>query len=145
MPRKLVVSKPLVALPLDWLIQIRVNCLTNRGPVRSGSRNADPRKSPDPEFATMELLGSSARKCLACLLQLPDRGTQLGSAFADCVLKRGALIIEKEVRAAALEKIANTQSDLSVVERLKQKVRRSGAERAPLRFLICVRGKDNDR
>jgi hypothetical protein len=78
-------------------------------------------------------------------LQLPDRGTQLGSPFADCVLKRGALIIEKEVRPAALEKIANTQSDLGVVERLKQKVRRSCSERAPLCFLSCVRGKDNDR
>src|ERR1700726_5275521 len=98
MPRKLVLSKPLVTLPLDWSIQIRVNCLTNRGPVRSGARNADPRTSPDPEFATMKLLGSSARKRLACLLQLPDRGTQLGGEVADRGLTRGGLFQQQEVR-----------------------------------------------
>jgi hypothetical protein len=58
--------------------------------------------------------------------------------------ERGALIIEEQMSATALEKIANAQSDFDVIEWLEQEISRDGFERAPFRFFIGVGSEHHD-
>jgi len=77
-------------------------------------------------------------------VQFRDRRAQFGSAFADCILESGTLVVQEQMCTSAFEKIANPQHDFDMVEWLKQKVGGAGLESASLRLFVGIGSKNND-
>ena len=65
--------------------------------------------------------------------------------LADGGLERAVVPLDLEVEPPARQKISHAQEDLEVLERLREEIRRAGAERAPFRLQRGVRRQDDDR
>jgi len=70
------------------------------------------------EIATHRERKAASLLIAADFFQFRDRRPKFGGAFADGVFERGALIVYKQMRAAAAEKIRDAKRNFDMVERL---------------------------
>ena len=80
-----------------------------------------------------------------CVFQMQVRLAQLQAAFAQGIFERRSLRIKLDMETPHLEQISDAEKHLQMVERLKQKVGRTRAQRCAFRLPVRIARQDDDR